>query len=106
MRGLIVVDKVYEGVMDEVHDGGRYIRRILIKDAGNLVIGIHKGRVFAFTGYDINEMNPEILTEVDVPEDMVNLAVALTKAENELQEIEPLIQILLLTSPDSKTPPS
>jgi len=68
--------------MDYVHGGGHYMRRIFVPEAANLVFGVAEGKVFAFTHYDLEANQPDILAE---------LAIATMELSTEKSQIEDLL---------------
>jgi len=81
--------------MDFLHGGGHYIHRVFVPDAENLVFGISEESAFAFVGYNLKENNPDILMEIDVPEGLVEKALNLARAQEELQKESSEIEALL-----------
>lgn len=73
-------------MMDFVHGGGHYMHRIYVPYADNLVFGIAEDKVFAFTGYDIKKNKPDILKEFEISEQLVEKALLLARAQNDLQQ--------------------
>lgn len=71
--------------MDYIHGGGHFLNRIFVPDAENLVFGIYEDQVFAFTGYNFAEEKPEVLSTVEISNELVSLALTLAQAKEMLQ---------------------
>ncbi|KKT39692.1 hypothetical protein A3K29_02385 [Candidatus Collierbacteria bacterium RIFOXYB2_FULL_46_14] len=81
--------------MDYVHGGGHYMRRIFVPEAANLVFGVAEGKVFAFTHYDLEANQPDILAEINLPDELVKKALKLAIATMELSTEKSQIEDLL-----------
>ena len=92
-KGLIVEEKVYEGIMDYAHGGGSIIKRLVIEGENNLAITPHNDQLYAFTGYDLKR--GEVVEEVEVPDEVVKKAINFINSQNEFYKIKGEVEILL-----------
>ena len=76
-------------MMDYMHGGGHRIERLFVEEAGNLAITIHDGDVLVWSGFDIGD-GCNIHKEVEVPDALVEKALELVRAKQELNALMPL----------------
>jgi len=94
MKAKVIRQKVYDGVMDFIHDGGHYINRLVVEEANNLAITPHENEVYAFTGFDLKDEH-EMLSEVEVPDELVEKAVAFVRVKAEFDGLKDTFEALL-----------
>lgn len=86
MKALIVEEVVYgDGVLAYVHHHTFPVKRLVIPEAGNLVVTVHNGEVHILDGFD-RLQECKILEEVDVSDDFVARAKKFVKVRKTLLE--------------------
>jgi hypothetical protein len=93
MKGKIIQEKVYDSIMDWTHEMGYNIKRILIPEANNLAITPHNGEVFVFEFEPEREYN--VLKEIEVPDELVQEAVAFLQRKKEFNSLIKQFEMLL-----------
>lgn len=94
MKAKIVSQKVSEGVMDKIHGGGFTVKRLVVEEANNLAITPHKNEVYAVIGFDLTR-NCQIIGEIDVPDELVEKALAFVLAKVEFDNLKDFFNTLL-----------
>lgn len=94
MKAKIVQQKVYESVMDWNHRGGSIVRRLVIEEKDNLAITPYNDRVYAFTGFDLDD-GCKIIGEVDVPDELIEKALTLIRVKAEFNGLKHSVEALL-----------
>lgn len=94
MKAKIISQKVYEGVIGWVHGCGSTVRRLVVEEADNLVITPHDDQVHAFTGFNLKD-NCKVIGEVEVPDELVEKALAFVRAKAELDGLKGSFEALL-----------
>lgn len=91
MKAKIVSQKVYSFVTHPT--GGPYKVKLLVVD--NIAIRtFHDGQVSVSTDFDMEGC--EILGEIEVPDELIEKALALIRAEKELNDLKEKFKALLL----------
>jgi len=72
-------------LLDFTHGFSHTVRRILVPDADNLVITPHEEEVYAWTGGLEGEY--EVIGEVEVPDELVERALAFARAKQEFDSL-------------------
>ncbi len=84
MKAIVIGQKIALSTMDLVHGGGHYTRRLVIQEKRNLTITIMEGRITAFTGFDFEHAEFDLLGEVEISEELVQKAIALAEASDQM----------------------
>ncbi len=95
MKAVVIGQKIALSMMDYVHGGGQYTKRLVVQEKHNLTITIIEGHIAAFTGFDFNTALFDVLGEVEISEELVQKAMALAEASGQmyksLEKFEDLI---------------
>ena len=94
MKAKIVSQRVYEGIMDWAHDGGSTVKRLVVEEKNNLAITPHDNQVYAFTGFDLKN-DCEVIGEVEVPDELVEKALAFVRIKAEFDGLKDSFEALL-----------
>ena len=87
MQALRVSYTYYEGPMAAMRGDASFDWRIIIPELDNLAVRIDlaSGEIFAYKGCDPESEGVKILEEVDVPDELVQLALAFVDAHEALK---------------------
>lgn len=94
MKATLIVEKVSTGLNEFIHGGGRKIRRLVVNEIYGETVGLlineYEGNIVAFTGYQIDPNECQVLGEVDIPDELVKVAAdyAAAKINLESRKIE------------------
>lgn len=94
MKAKIISETAYEGVMDWAHGGGYTVKRLVVEERDNLAITPHDNQVYAFTGFDLKD-GCEVIGEVEVPDELVEKALAFIRAKAEFDGLKDTFEALL-----------
>jgi hypothetical protein len=94
MKAKIVSQRVYNGVMAWIHDASYNVKRLIVEGADNLAITPHDDQVYAFTSFDLTD-DCEVLGEVEVPDELVEKALAFVRAKAEFNSLKDTFEALL-----------
>jgi len=94
MKAKIVHERASESVGDARHGKFFDVKRLVLEEAGNLAITPHGGEVYAITDFVLRG-DSRVVAEVDVPNDLIELALALVKAREELNRCRDRVVALL-----------
>jgi len=94
MKAKIISQKLYEGAMDWIHGGGYTAKRLVVEEAGNLIITSRDNQVCAFTGFNLEE-DCKVIGEVEVPDELVEKALAFVRAKAEFDGLKDAFEALL-----------
>lgn len=78
--------------MEWSHGFTHEVKRILVPEADNLVITPHEGQVYAWVGF---EGEYEVVKEIEVPDELVEKALAFTRVKKKFDELEEDFKALL-----------
>lgn len=92
MKGKIVQQQVCDSALEWTHGFSYTIKRIIVPEANNLVITPHKGQIYVFTGL---KGDHEEIAEVDVPDELVNKALAFHHAKVEFNLLRNKFEALI-----------
>jgi len=81
MKGIVVQQMIYEGVMDYVHGGGWMLKRIVFPERDYLSICVHDGKVVVVPGANIGRDFKVLAENVEIPDKLVSDAEALVQAQ-------------------------
>jgi len=97
MKAKIISEKAYEGMMDFIHGGGCEVIRFIVAEADNLVITFHDKQVYARTGFDLKSDggDAKLLGEAEVPDELVEKALAFVRAKEEFNSLKDRFTALL-----------
>ncbi len=95
MKGYVVREKMSSGTMDWVHGGGGFGKRIIVPEHNNLAITIYDGRLTVFDGYEKDENTKVIIEEIEVAEDLIQVALDFIKAKKALLSKSEVISNLM-----------
>ena len=101
MKAKIISQKVYDSMMEWKHRHGYEIKRLVVEEANNLAITLLGSDVYARTGFEFESerhpsgQEPEVLGEIEVPDEIVEKALALVRAQEELNSFKDVIEALL-----------
>jgi hypothetical protein len=95
MKARIIAQKVSMGVMDYVHGGGSLTKRLVVEEKDNLCITIGEGQLYAFTGFNLDGNEYELVGETEVPDELVEQAFAYTQAKMEFDKLRVQFEKLL-----------
>ena len=79
---------------DLIHGSGCTVKRLVVEEADNLAVTPHDGQVYAFTGFDLKG-GCEVIGEVQVPDGLVEKALAFVHAKAEFDSLEDTFKTLL-----------
>jgi hypothetical protein len=100
MKAKIIGQKLSESVMDFVHGGGTYTKRLYIEEMQGLVITVKDETVHAFIHFEPDEC--DVLGEVDVPDWVIKAAMNVAVAKKVLDTAGPYIATLMNTKENKK----
>jgi hypothetical protein len=100
MKAKIVQQMIYEGWLGWSHGMGDTIKRLVIEEMDNLAITLHQGKMYAIPNFKIED-DCTILGEVEVPDKLIVQAHTLVLAQEKLDSLIPLCEVLLNTEPTS-----
>jgi hypothetical protein len=79
--------------MDMLHHGGRSVKRLVIENKNNLAITPLDDEVYALTGFNLKDST--IIGEVEVPDELVEVALAFANIKTKLDSLRGSFQKLL-----------
>jgi hypothetical protein len=95
VKAKIISQTVYEGVMDWAHGGGYTVKRLVVEERDNLAITPHHdNQVYAFTGFNLKD-GCEVIGEVEVPDELVEKALAFVRIKAEFDGLKGTFEALL-----------
>lgn len=94
MKALVIGEKVSEGIMDYVHGGGTYTRRLFIEELSGLTITVEGERVYVYVSKRIDR-DFDVLGEIEVPDWLMEMAFKHALAQKSLDVTEPFISRLI-----------
>lgn len=96
MKAKLISQMVYDSTLDFIHGMGHTIRRLIIEEKGSLLaIFVYRNNVVALANFSITDGWNELLSEVEVPDELVEKALALTNAQKELNVFKAELEELL-----------
>lgn len=98
MKGYVVEERMSSGTMDWVHGGGGLGKRIIVPELNNLALTFYDGQLAAYDGYQKKEDTKVIVEEVNVPEELVLLAIDFMESTRAFYAMEEEIKKLMGTS--------
>lgn len=93
MKGLLVEQTTYQSMENFVHGDGQLIKRLIIPEKDNLAITLFNNEILVFKDFDI--VQATILSELDVPEKLVDHALVFLKAKNSIEQHKSKFENLL-----------
>ena len=94
MKGIIVENEIFASTLDYAHGHGQMIKRIIIPEVDNLAITPHGDQIYVFSGYEIDDESKRI-KEIEVPDELVQKAIAYKKARDDFFQLKVNFQELL-----------
>ncbi len=85
MKAKLISQRVPDSVLDFGRGGGRLMRRLIIEELGRLCINVVDKQVYAFTGFNLDQEDYALLGTVDVPQEIVDMAVSIAQLDFELK---------------------
>ncbi|KKS94166.1 MAG: hypothetical protein UV68_C0014G0019 [Candidatus Collierbacteria bacterium GW2011_GWC2_43_12] len=96
MIATIIGQKVSMNLNDFIHGGGQYTKRLVIEELDGLTITLMDNHVTAFFGFDLTVEKCDILGEVNVPDDLVEIAVNYASANEAMHKaIDRFAEVLI-----------
>lgn len=93
MKATIVSQIVHNGMMDFIHGYSYEIKRLVIESKDNLAITPHNNEILVFTGFKLSD--GEIIGEVEIPDELVEKALAFIKAKAEFDSLKSEFEALI-----------
>ena len=94
MKAQVVEEEVFENIRDLANGNGYYVRRLLVKDLNDLAITPHGNQVYIDIGF--TNQKSKVLGEVDIPDELIQVALTLLKAKNEANALRDEFEKLLV----------
>jgi len=94
MKAKIIVQMVHEGLTDLTHGGGYQVKRLVVEEKNNLAITPDDNQLYAIIGFDLRN-DYEVIGEVEVPDDLVEKALAFVRAKAEFDGLKGTFEALL-----------
>jgi hypothetical protein len=94
MKGIIVENEIFASTLDCTHGHGQMVKRIIIPEVGNLAITLHGDQIYVFSGYEMDDESKRV-KEIEVPNELVQKAIACKKAQDDFFQLKGNFQELL-----------
>ena len=101
MKAQIIQQTCYEGFLAYTHGMGQEVQRILVSRANNLVITPYNESLYVWDGFQMEESDCQVISEIEVSDDLVKEAIKFMNAKKKLC---PVFQELI--APGSSDPDS
>jgi hypothetical protein len=101
MKALLIKQSVYEGAIAAIHGMSHTIYRIVVPSANNLCINIFGGQLYAFTGFELEAGEYELIREIEVQDELIQKVNDYLLAKKAFDELKKEFE-LILSEPRSK----
>jgi hypothetical protein len=81
VKAKVIEVEVFENLRDFANGNSYYVRRLVVQDLDGLTITPYGNQLYVDDG--ISRQPCEVLGEVDVPDELIQVALRLLKAKNE-----------------------
>lgn len=95
MKAIVVSETGYDG--GQLMAGrffSRTVRRLVVKEKDLLAITVHNNEVFAMQNFKIDD-DCKIIGEVEVPDELVEKALAFVRAKTELDALKDTFKVFI-----------
>lgn len=102
MKGLVIHERIYEGMLDFGHGGGHDIYRIIIPEANDLNVFIEGPTIHVSEGFSRPGKPVETVMQIEVPDAIVEKLQAFRRLKQEILDMKSDFATLLPEFPTPK----